>query len=158
MNIKNEVLVRMYVVLFGMIVPFAVVLCYKTVQVAVIEGDKWRKEGRKRYVDLRTLEAERGNILTEDGSLLATSLPFFDIAFDPNSSGMKPEDFEQNVDSLGYLLATRVDNTYTPGGYTNFLREKRASGAEYIRIKKGATFQQMQEISRYPLFQLGQYR
>lgn len=158
MNIKNEVLVRIYIVLFGMIVPFSLVLCYKTVDIAIIEGKKWRTEGRKRYVDLRKIEAERGNILAEDGSLLATSLPFFDIAFDPNSSGMKEEDFEQYVDSLGYLLATRVDNTFTPGGYVNRLREKRQSGAEYVRIKKNATFQQMQEIRNYPLFNLGQYR
>lgn len=158
LNIKNEVLYRIYFVLFGLVIPFAALLCYQTVKISFLEGDKWREEGKRRFVDLHTVEAERGNILTEDGSLLATSLPFFDIAFDPNSSGMKAKDFEDNIDSLAHLIATRVDNSYTVGGYADFLRTKREEKVEYVPIKKNATFSQMKEMSQFPLFNRGQYR
>ena len=161
MNVKNEVLYRVYIVLFGLIIPFACLLIYKTVDISLLKGDYWRAEGKKRYVQMRAVEAERGNILAEDGSLLATSLPFFDIAFDPNSSGMSEDDFHENIDSLSYCLATYVDNTVhnlTVGGYRDFLIQKREEKAEYIPIKRNASFIEQQLIRQFPLFNLGQFK
>ena len=88
MTIKNEVLVRVYGVLV-VVVLVAVAIFAKAVEIAVLEGKDWRERGDELYRRYVPVEAERGNILTEDGSLLATSLPFFDIAFDPNSSAIK---------------------------------------------------------------------
>lgn len=161
MNIKNEVLYRVYIVLFGLIIPFACLLIYKTIDISFIRGDFWRSEGKKRYVQMRSVEAERGNILAEDGSLLATSLPFFDIAFDPSSSGMSEDDFYENIDSLSYCLATYIENTVhnlTAGGYRDFLIQKREEGSKYIPIKRNASFSEQQLIRQFPLFNLGQFK
>ncbi|MEK7254034.1 MAG: peptidoglycan glycosyltransferase, partial [Bacteroidota bacterium] len=76
-SIKNEVLVRVYVVLFG-IVAIAAAIFWKAFKISVVDGDKWREKGTELYIKEVPLEAERGNILTEDGSMLATSMPFFD--------------------------------------------------------------------------------
>ena len=76
MNIKNEVLIRVYIVL-AIFVVFAIMIFGKAVYLQVVEGEKWRAKGQNDYVVTRPVEAERGNILTEDGSLLATSIPFF---------------------------------------------------------------------------------
>jgi cell division protein FtsI (penicillin-binding protein 3) len=45
MDIKNEVLYRVYFLLFGIVVPVALILIYRTVDLAVLNGDKWRKAG-----------------------------------------------------------------------------------------------------------------
>ena len=82
------------------------------------------------------MEAERGNILTENGDLLATSLPFFDLAFDPLSTGMTPDDWKFNIDSLSYCLAAFVNSDYTPGGWKFKLEQARADSNRYIQIKK----------------------
>ena len=157
-TVKNEVLYRVYFVLFGLILPIAGLLVYKTVDIAVLNGAKWREEGQNSYVRIKDIQAERGNILSADGSLLATSLPFFDIAFDPNSSGMSEEAFVQNIDSLSYMLATHVDNSYTPGGMKQYLLQKRAAGAQYIPIKKNASYSEMRFIAQFPLFERGQFK
>ena len=86
-NIKNEVLVRVYAVL-AVVVIVALAIAQRTIQISVVEGREWREKGEELYIKEVPMEAERGNILTQDGNLLATSMPFFDIAFDPNSSGM----------------------------------------------------------------------
>lgn len=157
MTIKNEVLIRVYIVLFAIVVA-AVVIFGKAVKISILEGDAWRKRGVSLYRKYVKIEAPRGNILTQDGSLLATSLPFFDIGFDPNSSGMDPKDWDANIDSLSYCLATKVDPTFTPGGYKYFLEQKRQDSVQYISIKKGATLGEVETISQFPLFNLGQFK
>ncbi len=157
MQIRNEVLARMYVIT-AMVALVTVILVARTIQIGIVERAHWREEGKKERVRLRTIEAERGNIIAADGSLLATSLPFFDIGFDPNSTAMSAADFDANIDSLAYCLATFVDPSFTPGGYKAYLLQKRAEGARYVPIKKDVTFAEMQRIKQFPLFRLGRYR
>lgn len=158
MDIKNEVLYRVYFLLFGIVVPAALFLLYRTVYISYWEGEKWRERGKDLHVDLRPVEAERGNILAADGGLLATSIPYFDIFMDPNSTGMSEEDFMSNIDSLSYCIARYVDETFTPGGFRQFLIDQRAAGARYVTIKRGVSYSEKRFIEEFPLFRLGRMR
>ena len=153
--IKNEVLYRVYAVLFGILVV-AVGIMSKVVRIQVVEGEEWRRRDTLQSVALRPVEAERGNIFSDDGSLLATSIPLFDIRFD--TKAMDEELFHANIDSLSYCLATFVDNSYTVGGYKFRLQEAREKGDRYFLIKKDATFEDLDRIQSFPLLNLGQYR
>ena len=167
-NIKNEVLVRVYAVL-AVVVIVALAIAQRTIQISVVEGREWREKGEELYIKEVPMEAERGNILTQDGNLLATSMPFFDIAFDPNSSGMDSVSWNLHIDSLAFCIATFVDPSFTPGGMRLYLEEKRQeikhyltdqrnAGKRYIMIKKDATIEEKELISSFPLFNLGQYK
>jgi cell division protein FtsI (penicillin-binding protein 3) len=155
--IKNEILARVYVVLICLIL-IGVGVVSMLLRISVVEGNYWRKKGEEQYVHMRKVEGGRGNILSADGSLLATSLPIFDLAFDPSSSGMSEEDFMNNIDSLAYCLATFVDQTYTPGGMRDYLLQKRADKSRYVSIKRGANLSETSQISQFPLFRKGQFR
>lgn len=157
MDIKNEILVRVYIVLV-LIVLIAGGIFTKAVMISHVEGERWRLKGDSLYVKYKTVEADRGNILAEDGSFLATSLPFFEIRFDPNSTAMREEDFYENVDSLAICLATYVDNTYTVGGFREHLVRKKEDGERNVLIKRKASYAEMQMIKTFPLFRKGQYR
>lgn len=156
MDIKNEVLYRVYFLLFGLVIPISILLLYKTAIIGFWEAEKWRDKSKDMYVQFRPVEAERGNILADDGSLLATSIPYFDIYMDPNSTGMSDEQFLANLDSLAYCLATYVDNSYTVGGYREFLLQKRKEGARYLLVKKKVSYSEKKFIEQFPLFNLGQ--
>ena len=157
MTVKNEVLVRVYIVLAALAVLGAVIFA-KAFQISVLQGAEWRDQGTDEYLIMREIAADRGDILAMDGSLLATSLPFFDIAFDPNSSGMSQQDWDENIDSLAYLLAEEVVDGYTPGAYKEYLVQKRREGREYIPLKKKVPYAEMARIKQFPLFNLGQMR
>ncbi len=156
MDIKNEVLIRVYIVLITIVI-LGILLFVQTVRISVFQGEKWRTRGNSLYVERKSVEAERGNIFSDDGSLLATSLPFFEIRFDPNSTGMDPKDFENNIDSLAHCLAMYVDNSYTIGGMLQRLKEEKENGARNILIKRNATYVEKEMMSRFPLFNKGQY-
>jgi cell division protein FtsI (penicillin-binding protein 3) len=154
---KNEVLIRVYIVVFA-VVLVAVAIFAKAVRISVVEGKEWRAKIESQYFQVRKVEAGRGNILAANGGLLATSLPFFELAFDPNSSGMTDEDFELNIDSLSYCLATYVDKSFTPEGMRDYLIAMRKEKKQYVPIKKQASYEEYELISNFPLFRLGQFK
>lgn len=156
-QIKNEVLIRAYIVC-SLVLLFAVAVFVKLFFVNVIEGEKWRKLSDKKYIVQKKIEADRGNILAADGSLLATSLPFFDIYFDASSEAMSPTVFDENIDSLAHCIATHIKVDETVGGYKEFLVAQRKAGRRYIPIKKNATFKEKEFINSFPIFNKGRYK
>lgn len=160
MDVKNEVLYRVYFLLFGLVIPVAVLLVYRTVTIGVVEGEEWRNRALlENVIKERTIEAERGNILAEDGSLLATSVPIFDLYFDPYTPS--EEDFQANVDSLAVCMAKYVDNSYTIGGYRKYLmglRDTAVNRSHHVLIKRKVSYNEKRFIEQFPLFNLGQFR
>lgn len=161
MDIKNEVLYRVYTLLFVVLMPAAGFLVYSTFKIAIQEGEEWREMGKRNYVDNRDIPADRGNIFAQDGSLLATSVPYFDLRFDPFASS--EEDYYENLDTLAYCLATYVDNSYTVGGFRQYLIQLRDTTNNKrpnrnVPLKKSVSFREKQFIESFPLFNLGQFR
>jgi len=105
MNVKNEILVRIYIVL-SVIVLFAAVILFQAINVTLIEKEKWLAKAEHFHFEKKEVFAERGNVISADGSLLATSLPYYDIRFDPLTQSISQDLFYDNVDSLGHLIST----------------------------------------------------
>jgi cell division protein FtsI (penicillin-binding protein 3) len=85
-NIKKSILLRVRVA-FLFVALFAVCVILKIGKIQFVEGKKWAELGEKISFDYKTVKATRGNIYSDNGSLLATSLPFYKIAFDPTLPG-----------------------------------------------------------------------
>ena len=156
MDIKKEILFRVYFVLGLLVLPMAGLLVYKTFFLAVIEGDKWREKAEK-YLEFRPIEAERGNIYAVDGSLLATSIPYYDVFFDPLAPS--DEDFNNNKDSLAIYLSKYADNNNkTKEDYLLILNTLRKSSDRHILIKRNISFAEKDLFAKFPLFRLGRFR
>jgi cell division protein FtsI (penicillin-binding protein 3) len=164
LNIKNEVLLRVYLVAAGVVgIAFAIFL--RLFQISVKDAPKWEAKSDSLYVKWVDAPSQRGNILADDGSLLATSLPFFDIHFDAKAEGLTQEIFNvQATDSLGWLLSTYVDQQFTPGAYTGWLRrlrdstDSKARGIRYVPIAKELSYAKAMMIKNFPIFREGRYK
>ena len=155
MDIKNEILRRIYLILFGMMVPIAGFLFYKTFHLSVVEGEKWREKGHS-YLEYRPIEAQRGNIYASDGSLLATSIPYFDLYFDPHAPSEK--DYYSNLDSLAFYLSKHIDKRKSKEDYLLILRNLRKSTNRHVLLKKNISYLEKDLISNFPMFRLGRFR
>ena len=62
---------------------FALAVVLKLCSIQFIQGDKYRALAEKRTIKDFPIPANRGNVYSADGSLLATSIPKYDIAIDP---------------------------------------------------------------------------
>ncbi len=156
MERKNELLIRAYVVLL-LFVVFAAVVFYRVVKVSVIQGDQWRSEGGKN-VKMSPLQAQRGSIYSDDGSVLVTSLPFFDIRMDLMASREKT--FYDGVDSLSRLVHLKLDDSKSATQWRQEMisgREDNLPGRRYFKIADNITYNQLMQIKDFPIFRKGRY-
>ena len=75
MNFKNELLSRVYFVML-IVVLAALLILGQLVRIGIFQRDKWISMGDKFSFSLEPVDAERGNIISESGATLATSLPY----------------------------------------------------------------------------------
>lgn len=154
---KNELLFRAYVVL-AMVLLMSFTIAGKVFYIQWVEGDKWRAMSDSLYIRMIPVEAEMGNVLTEEGTILATSTVSFELRMDMKSSAMDDNDFETHVDSLGFYLSKYVDGTISAKSWASKLRNGRKKGERYMLIAKDVTFEEMQQIRQFPLYNLGRYK
>jgi len=103
-NIRDDILQRSWVVAIGLIILGALVI-YRIFYIQhydLYKGKPWI-EYMSKTVRVDTIPAMRGNIYSNDGSLMATSLPYFEVSMDPTVADSVY--FYSRVDSLGTLLA-----------------------------------------------------
>lgn len=152
MNIKRSILLRVRVA-FLFVVLFAIAVVVKTGHIQFAEGEKWAKMGERISFDYKRVKATRGNIYSDNGSLLATSLPFYKVAFDATLP--KEKIFREGVDSLAYRLA-RFFNDRSKEDYKRMLKDARASNKQYIILnRKQIDYQDKKAMMTWPIFREG---
>ncbi len=157
MNIRNDILIRAYLS-FAFIVIFAIAIAAKMFHVQYVEGDEWRAKADSMFTRYQDVEAIRGNIYSMDGSLLATSVPEYDIRMDMLASGIEDEAvFLSKVDSLATKLS-EIFNDKSPSQYVQSLKEARRKGNRYFLIKRNVSHQDYKALRDFPIFNLGRYR
>lgn len=155
MNIKKSILVRVRVA-FLCVMVFAVCVAAKIGHIQFVDGDKWVKMSEEINFDYKKIKATRGNIYSDNGSLLATSLPFYKVAIDPTLA--KDEIFRKGIDSLSLQLA-RYYRDKSATEYKQLLKDARASGRQYIVVnRKQINYQTKKEMLKWPIFREGRYK
>lgn len=144
---------RIYLVAFAMFV-MAVAICVKLTNIQWVEGDYYRKLAKERSVRNFVIPANKGNIYSSDGSLLATSIPNYDVRFD--AVAPKTEDFEKDVAMLADSLALMTGKP--AARHLAELRRARASKNRYFLIARGLSYTQYMRMKSFPLFRLGAYK
>jgi len=154
-NIKKSILLRVRIA-FLFVVLFAIAVVVKTGHIQFVEGEKWAKMGERISFDYKRVKATRGNIYSDNGSLLATSLPFYKIAFD--ASLPKDEVFEKGVDSLAYHLSNFFKDK-SRSEYRQLLIDARKSNKKYIILsRKQIDYQDKKTMMSWPIFREGRLR
>ncbi len=140
-------------------VSFAVALAIlaQVLYIQLVSGDQLRIEAAEFSETHRPIASSRGNILARDESTLASSLPRFDVAMDPNSSGMDQSIFDKNLPALSSALSGLFPDK-TAVHYTQMIRKARSERKQYVLLHKDASFDEARMVRTLPLFNLGQYK
>lgn len=129
----------------------------RVVQISFIEGSEWREKAENLTVDYRTIDAVRGNIYAADGSLLATSVPIYEVRFDPNAEAITNEFFAQHIDTLSECLANLFEDR-TKEQYKQQISNARRNGSRYYLIKRNVKYTQLKKLRDFPIFRRGRYK
>ena len=103
-EVKKDITWRVYLVYF-LVALFGVAIIAKVLYIQIVEGAELKKKVQNFTLVDKTIEAVRGNIYASDGSLLATSVPIYEIRFDPNADAISKEFFYDSVDSLALQMS-----------------------------------------------------
>lgn len=104
-----------------------------------------------------SLDAERGTIYSDDGQMLSTSIPTFDIYIDFNADGLrekKGKRFKENVDSFTIALSNYFSDK-TAGQYKKELQFAYKNDERYYPLKKKLSFEDYKVFREFPLVRLG---
>ncbi|MCX2431319.1 penicillin-binding protein [Pedobacter sp. GR22-10] len=156
MNIRANILLRVYLA-FGLIVLFAFAVFLRLGQVQFLQGKKWKAMADSLSTRYVNVEATRGNIYSNDGSLLATSVPEYELRMDMYAGGIADDKvFNEKVDSLGLKLS-QIFNDKTAKDYARMLRKGRQDSARYLLIHRKVGYADLKTIRTFPLYNIGKF-
>jgi len=155
-EIKKSILSRLGVVY---VVTFLVALAIlgQVLYIQMVSGETLRAEAESVSETHRVISSSRGNILARDESALASSLPRYDVAMDPNSSGMDQTLLDKYLPDLAAGLS-RMFPEKTAAQYIQIIRKAQSERKQYVLLHKDASFDEARMIQTLPLFNLGQYK
>lgn len=141
---------RMYFVAF-MFLVMAVLILIKLNNIQWVEGPYYRKLAQERTVKNFTIPANKGNVYSADGSLLATSIPEYSIYFD--AVAPSSELFKENIQALSDSLSVMFGKS--SGHYQAKLQKARANKSRYLFIAKKLSYTEQMRLKSFPLFNKG---
>lgn len=145
---------NVYYVFLGMVLVSMLVL-WKLSVIQFRDGEKWRSQADSLMIRDEVVAANRGNVYSADGSLLATSIPKYNIFFDPTTSS--DENFEKYIKPLSDSLAKMLGKK-TSGQYEANFRRLRSNKKSYTPIVNRLSYTEYIRIKSFPLFNLGKFR
>jgi cell division protein FtsI (penicillin-binding protein 3) len=122
-----------------------------------VQGNYWRGLSdslHQKYVDL---SAERGTIYSDDGNMLSTSIPYFNIYIDFGADGLREKNgkrFKENVDSLSGCLATLFKDQ-SAAAYKKELLQGYKREDRYYSLHRNLSFDQYKQLRAFPLVRQG---
>ncbi|MDD2985204.1 penicillin-binding protein [Flavobacterium sp.] len=144
---------RIYLVAFLLFI-LAIAIAVKLTNIQWVEGDYYTKLAKERTVKNFVIPANKGNIYSADGSLLATSIPNYKIRFD--AIAPKKVDFDANLQSLSDSLSILLGK---PSQFykTEFLKARSHKNRYYL-VARNLSYTEYMRIKRFPLFNKGPYK
>ena len=154
MTVKKDIRFRVYVA-FTCICLLGIAVLFKAAHIQAVEGERLRQMSDDMHTRTTTLPAERGNIYTEEGQLLCSTIPQFDVRID--FTVIKPETFKEKVDSLAMCMSELFGDAskekYKQQLITAYQQKKR-----YYLLKKNLPNYQYQAVRSFPIFNKGKRR
>ena len=150
---KKQILNRLYI-LTALLFLFAAAIIYKLAEIDFVEGEDYRKLAEQGTVKDFEIAANRGNVYTADGSLLATSVSRYDIRMDAVT--VSDDDFEAGIEGLSRSLSEMFGKKASY--YENKIRKARVNKNRYLFIVRNLSYNEYQRIRSFPIFNLGTYR
>ena len=109
---------------------------------------------------IEEIDAGRGTIYSEDGQMLSTSLPTFDIYIDFMADGLREKNgkrFKENIDSFSKALANYFSDK-SAATYKAELQKAYRKKERYHPLKKKLKFEDYKIFREFPLARLGRNR
>ncbi|MEO0902276.1 MAG: penicillin-binding protein, partial [Bacteroidota bacterium] len=150
---EKNIMNRLYLVA-GALFIFSMCIVFKLADIQMVKGDDYKELALNKTEKMFTIEPNRGNLYSHDGSLLAASVPKYEIRFDAKT--VSQENFQKHVPALSDSLAVLFNKPSSY--YRQLFRKARANENRYKLIARNVDYLDYVKIKQFPLFELGPYK
>ena len=130
---------------------FVLAVIFKLCSIQFIQGDQYRALAEKRTLENFDIPANRGNVYSADGSLLATSIPKYDIRIDAIQPKQSLFD-----DQIGALADSLHAYKGKPASYyKTIIRKARKNKNRYFLLARNISYSDYIRMRNFPILKLG---
>jgi cell division protein FtsI (penicillin-binding protein 3) len=133
---------------------FLCVIVFKVVSIQYTEGGKYEKITEELTRKPFTIYANKGNVYSSDGKLLATSISKYTIRMD--MVAVKSQIFEKNVGALSESLSKLLGRSKSY--YEQKLRSGKKKKNRYLLVARNIDYNEYLKMKTFPIFKLGVYK
>ncbi|MBC7426216.1 MAG: transpeptidase family protein [Bacteroidia bacterium] len=156
MNLKKAIILRTWIA-FSFVLLLAGAVLWKGFELQLFEKDKYTAISNEQSTKWHDLKASRGNIYSEDGSLIATSVPRYEIRMDTEASGVDQDYFKAHVDSFAFKLSLAFPER-SKQEWQRYITDARSRREGYLLVRRDVDFETAKDMSSWPFFNLGKYK
>jgi cell division protein FtsI (penicillin-binding protein 3) len=135
----------------------SVLILGKAFYIQRFQGSYWKSMSDSMHQRIVELDADRGTIYSEDGQMLSTSLPQFDIYMDFMADGLRDKNgkiFKENIDLFSVALSDFFGDR-SSAQYKKDLQQAYKKKSRYYLLRKKLSFEQYKQFRTFPLVRLG---
>lgn len=146
---KKRILGRYMFVMLALL-AFSGTIVARLFKTTVTQASEWNAKADSAWQDTTIINAERGKILADDGSVLAANMYFYTVRVDWGFSGIKDSEFRKGLPALCDSLAA-FDNSKTAEQWKEeLLKAKKQKSHCYKLIDHMVTHSEFERISNFP--------
>ncbi|MFI5186605.1 MAG: penicillin-binding protein [Chitinophagales bacterium] len=156
MEVRRDILWRVYLSFLGIAV-LSILILSRAFYIQRFQGSYWRSMSDSLHQRIEPLDAERGTIYSEDGQMLSTSIPTFDIYMDMEADGLREKEgkrFRENIDSFSIALSDYFGDG-SVNEYKHNLELAYKRNDRYYPLRKKLSFEDYKAFRQFPLARLG---
>lgn len=150
---EKHILYRFYIVA-GSLFLLAIFIYIKLCDIQISDGEKYRQLAETYTIKDFVIPANRGNIYADDESLLATSIPKYDIRFDAVT--VSKQDFDENLEPLSEAMAKKFGKSKSH--WKNLFVKARSDQNRYAPVIANLSYSDYLELKKFPMFSLGPFK
>lgn len=152
-KLLKKIMTRFYIVICTMII-FSFLLMGKLIYIQVFEGERYKVIASNQTVKNVVLQPSRGNIYSEDGSLMATSVAQYEVRWDSKvpSNSLYNNGKENLVKGLSSIL--QISHTEL----IEKLENARMNNNRYMLVAKNLSYSKLKKIKSLPIFNLPSFK
>lgn len=165
MEIRKDILWRVYLSFIGIIL-LGVAVLGRAFYIQSAEGKFWKEMGEKMHLGYFPVNAPRGSIYSEDGSMLSTSVPIYDVFIDFTADGLRKDNgklFKTYLDSVTLCLAglfaenpqNKSEVKKAAAQLKREFQQAYEAGEDYYPFRRRISFQQYIVMRDFPLLRKG---
>lgn len=156
MESKANILKRVYLFFF-LLVAFSLVIIAATVNIQFIKTERVQVAVKSTNVKEREFPAKRGDLYAKDGSLLATSLTYYEVGLDLTSPSINEDTLTKYIgalsDSLARLIGKRTAKEYYRG-----ITESYKNSDRWYSLSRGLNHPEFQKLKQFPFINQGRLK